>query len=76
MPAAERFKNGLKHAGPSITITSLTDCCAFFIGATSSMLAVKAFCVTMGVTIIMLYLSVITIFLSVVAWDIHRVGKR
>lgn len=76
LPPSERVKRGMQHAGPSITITSLTDCMAFFIGSTSSMLAIKAFCVFCGVTVIMLYLSVITIFLSVVVWDTHRVAKR
>ena len=76
MPPSERIKRGMQHAGPSITITSLTDCMAFFIGSTSSMLAIKSFCIFCGVTVIMLYLTVITIFLCVVVWDTHRVAHR
>lgn len=76
LPASKRIKKGMQHAGPSITITSLTDAMAFFIGSTSSMLSIKAFCIFCGVTVIMLYLIVITIFLSVVVWDTHRVANR
>ena len=76
LPTSERIKRGMQHAGPSITITSLTDCMAFFIGSTNSMLAIKSFCIFCGVTVIMLYLSVITIFLSVVVWDTRRVERK
>ena len=34
--AKERFRLGLIHAGPAITITSVTDGLAFFLGSTSS----------------------------------------
>ena len=76
LPASERIKRGMLHAGPSITITSLTDAIAFFIGSTSSLLSVKAFCVYCGVTVIMLYSCVITFFLSVLVCDVHRVERR
>lgn len=66
----------MMHAGPSITITSLTDCFAFFIGARSSILAIRAFCMFAGVTVIMLYLSQITLFLCIVAWDTKRIELR
>ena len=35
LPAEERVKKAMSHAGPSITITSITDGIAFFIGSTS-----------------------------------------
>ena len=76
LPASKRIKLAMRHAGPSITITSLTDCLAFFIGSTSSLLAIKAFCIFTGVTIIMLYFTVITVFLSAVVYDTRRVAAN
>ena len=57
LPTRERIRRGMTHAGPSITITSLTDCVAFFIGARSSFLGIQAFCTFAGVTVLMLYLT-------------------
>ena len=61
------------HAGPSITVTSLTDCVVFLIGGRSSIMAIRAFCIFAGVTVVFLYLSQITLFLCIVAWDTKRV---
>lgn len=74
LPTRERIRRGMYHAGPSITITSLTDATAFFIGANSSFLGVQAFCIFAGVTVIMLYLTQISIFLCFVVWDTKRVA--
>lgn len=76
LPQRERIRKGMMHAGPSVTITSLTDCVAFFIGARSSIVAIQAFCVFAGVTVIMLYLTQVTIFLCFVVWDSRRVSCR
>ena len=76
LPAIERIKQGMKHAGPSITITSVTDAVAFFIGSTSSLLAIKSLCFMAGCMVICLYLSVLTIFLPILIWDTIRVNKK
>ena len=44
------------------------------IGAKSPFLAVRAFCMFAAVTIVMLYLSQVTLFLCFVAWDAKRVA--
>lgn len=69
LSAEERVKRGMRHAGPSITITSLTDAIAFFIGSNSSLLAISSMCTMAGVMVILLYTSVLTIFLPFVVWD-------
>ena len=75
-PAKDRIREAMKHAGPSITITSLTNALAFAFGGLNSLTALRSFCLFAGVCILMLYLVVMTIFLSVVVWDTERVGRK
>ena len=42
--ATDRIVIGMRHAGPSISITSLTNALAFFFGSTTSLLALRSFC--------------------------------
>ena len=74
LPTRERIRRGMNHAGPSITITSMTDCAAFLIGARSSILAFRAFCIFAAVSVVMLYLVQVTLFLCLVSWDAKRVA--
>ena len=75
-PAYARVHEAMSHAGPAITITSLTNALAFAFGALSSLEALKSFCLFASVTIVMLYFTVMTVFLSVVVWDTKRVEKK
>jgi predicted RND superfamily exporter protein len=72
LPVEERIKLGLMHSGSSITITSLTNCIAFFLGCYTSLDALKSFCFFCGLGIVFLYLSAITIFTAFMTWDIKR----
>ena len=74
--AAERVRKAMQHAGPSITITSLTNSLAFAFGGLNSLTALRSFCVFAAVCILMLYLIVMTTFLCVVVWDTERVGRK
>ena len=76
LPPKERIVNAMKHAGPSITITSLTNALAFYFGSTTSLIALRSFCIFACASIVFLYLSCLTIFLCVVIWDTQRVKKR
>lgn len=76
LPATERLRIAVRHAGPSITLTSLTNAVAFFAGTASSMLAIRSFCVYCGVTICMLYTGMLTIYLPLIFWDTVRVERR
>ena len=71
-----RFIEALKHAGPSITITSLTDCLAFLAGSQSDIVGIKNFCIYASVTVAMLYITVMTVFLCILYWDTFRASKR
>ena len=71
--AYTRIHHALSHAGPAITITSVTTCVAFAFGTLSSLEALNSFCIFACVCVLMLYLCSITLFLSVVVWDTRRV---
>ena len=72
----ERIVNAIKHAGPTITITSVTTFIAFFLGSTSSLIALKSFCQFAAVCSLMLYLCMLTIFVSMMVWDTKRVHRK
>ena len=71
-----RIHAALGHAGPAITITSLTNALAFALGALSSLEALKSFCLFASMTIVFLYLLVMTVFLCILIWDTRRVEKK
>ena len=72
----DRIKEAMSHAGPSITITSLTNALAFAFGGLNSLTALRSFCIFSAVCIVMLYLIVMSVFLCVVIWDTERVGRK
>lgn len=72
----ERLIDCMRHAGPSITITSVTDALAFVAGSSSSLPGLSSFCVYSAICVLMLYLTVMTIFLTVIYWDTWRVSTR
>lgn len=72
----ERLRHAMGYAGPSITITSLTNAFAFLSGYVSSIPAVKSFCVVAAVTVMFLYTTVLTIFVPFLLWDTKRVGAK
>ena len=74
--AKERIHDTLGHAGPAITITSLTNCLAFAFGGTTSLPALRSFCLFASMCIFMLFFLVMSIFLSVVIWDTRRVENK
>ena len=76
LTADERFRIGLTHAGPSITITSITDGLAFFLGTISTMPALSSFCFYAGISVVMLYLSFLTIFAPWFIEDLRRMHRK
>ena len=76
LSADKRCKIGLMHAGPSITITSVTDAIAFFLGSLTSLPALKSFCFFSGLCVLMLYFSFLTIFSPWFVNDMRRAHKR
>jgi predicted RND superfamily exporter protein len=72
LSADERFKRGFIHAGPSITITSVTGALAFFFGAVSPTPALRSFCMFAGICVCSLYFCFITIFSAFFVIDLRR----
>ncbi|OWF43557.1 Niemann-Pick C1 protein [Mizuhopecten yessoensis] len=71
-PIHERMAMTLKHAGVSITVTSLTDMCAFGIGATTVLPALRSFCVFCCLGILALFLMAATFFVGCIALTAKR----
>ncbi|XP_033736833.1 protein patched homolog 1-like [Pecten maximus] len=71
-PVHERMAMTLKHAGVSITVTSLTDMCAFGIGATTVLPALRSFCVFCCLGILALFLLAATFFVGCIALTAKR----
>ena len=68
-PRDRRLKRAIARSGPSITLTSLTDSLTFAVGSTSSIPVVKSFCIYCSVSIVFLYIGILTIYLPILYWD-------
>jgi predicted RND superfamily exporter protein len=66
----------MAHAGSSITITSLTNAIALFLGCSTSLVALRSFCIFAGIGIMMLYISSCTLFASYMVYDLQRQEAR
>ena len=64
-----RLKRAIARSGPSITLTSLTDAFTFAVGSTSSIPVVKSFCIYCSVSIVFLYIGILSIYLPILYWD-------
>ncbi|GAB1610707.1 patched domain-containing protein 3-like isoform X1 [Argonauta hians] len=73
LPVKEQIGLTMKHAGISITITTLSDILAFGIGATSAFPGLRSFCIYNCVGIFCIYFLVITLFISCISLDVRRV---
>jgi len=69
---AEHIGRTLGHVGPSMTLTSLSECCCFFLGGLSDMPAVRAFALYAGMALLIDFLLQITCFVSLLALDTRR----
>jgi len=76
VPIKEKVALALKHAGLSITVTSMTDMAAFAIGATSSMPSLRTFCLFATLGVLFLYIYSITFFVACMILDEERQRKQ
>ncbi|XP_055603663.1 protein patched homolog 3-like [Uranotaenia lowii] len=76
LPLAERMGLMLKHAGASITVTSLTDIVAFAVGSITVLPSLQSFCIYAAFGVLMMYLFVITFFVAIFTLDEQRISAR
>lgn len=66
------MRHTLSLAGPSVLFTSITNVVAFFVASTVPIEIVRLFCLQMGLTEILNFLSLLLIFLPLMVLDCHR----
>ncbi|GAB0092699.1 NPC intracellular cholesterol transporter 1 homolog 1b-like [Sergentomyia squamirostris] len=76
LPLPVRLGLMLRHAGASITVTSLTDIVAFLVGSSTVLPSLQSFCIYASVGILMTYLYAVTFFVAIFALDERRITAR
>jgi len=74
IPIHEAIGQGLKHAGVSVTITTLTDVFAFAVGSISIMPGLSSFCVASAIALAAIYILQVTWFVAFLALDEKRIA--
>ena len=72
LPANDRVAKAMKHAGVSITVTSITDMAALLISSTTSLPILRSFCLFAAMGVLFLYIFAITFFVGCLALDEQR----
>ncbi|XP_067679237.1 patched domain-containing protein 3-like [Haliotis asinina] len=70
----EKVGRVLRHAGVSVTVTSLTDIVAFAIGASTILPALRSFCIFAAFGILGLYVMQTVFFTACLTVDLHRMS--
>merc|ERR1711920_74295 len=68
----ERVARAVSRGGTAITVTSVTNSAAFFIGSLTSLPALKHFAVWAGIGILFDFLYQVTFFVAFMTMDTHR----
>ena len=84
IPEKEKGKNGLvknvgltmQHAGVSITVTSLTDICAFGVGAITFFPSLQSFCISAALAIAAIYVFQSSWFVACMVLDQRRIQQK
>lgn len=72
----EQIGRVLGRVGPSMLLTSVSECCCFFLGGLSDMPAVRAFALYAGVALLFDFLLQITCFVSLLSLDSKRQAQN
>ncbi|XP_034247320.1 protein patched homolog 2-like isoform X2 [Thrips palmi] len=72
LPIPQRMGVAMRHAGLSISITSVTDFVAFLIGSTTILPSLRSFCLYAGVGVLITFILQSTLFVAALALDQTR----
>jgi len=70
--SSKRLGEALEDAGPSVTITSLTDILCFAIGCVSAVPAVSNFCLFTAVALTIRYVYQLTFYIAILAYGVEN----
>jgi len=76
LPLPERIGHTMRHAGISVTVTSITDVMAFGLGAFTIMPGLQAFCVSAAICIALIFLLQTSWFVAWLSLDQQRIENR
>ncbi|XP_058824384.1 NPC intracellular cholesterol transporter 1-like [Topomyia yanbarensis] len=76
LPLPEQMGLMLKHAGASITVTSLTDLVAFAVGSITVLPSLQSFCIYAAAGVLMMYFFAITFYVAIFTLDEQRIAAR
>eukprot|EP00753_Platysulcus_tardus_P003881 PLAT12499.1.p1 GENE.PLAT12499.1~~PLAT12499.1.p1 ORF type:complete len:856 (-),score=381.41 PLAT12499.1:2137-4704(-) len=74
LPIEERLVKAMVVAGPSITLTSVTDVLAFVIGSSVDLPAIQQFCTTAALSVTAVFALQCTFFLSILVLEERRLN--
>eukprot|EP00040_Diaphanoeca_grandis_P034207 m.211036 g.211036 ORF g.211036 m.211036 type:complete len:948 (-) comp33100_c0_seq1:123-2966(-) len=72
LPTPQRIKESMSRAGASITVTTVTDLCAFLIGSITEVPAIQAFCYYSAIGVSVNFFFQITTFCAFMTYSSHR----
>jgi len=73
---ADKISAAMRHAGVSILVTTVTDVCAFLVGASTILPALRSFCIYAGIGILAVFIYTITFFVALLTLDAKRQKSR
>jgi len=76
LPLPERIGHTMRHAGISVTVTSITDVMAFGLGAFTIMPGLQAFCVSAAICIALIFVLQVSWFVAWLSLDQQRIEMR
>ena len=72
----DKIRYMMKHAGVSVTITTLTNVLSFLMGSITSLFAIRSFCIYASIGLFFAYVNLLTLFSAVLVYDVWRSSKK
>eukprot|EP00792_Barthelona_sp_PAP020_P013061 TRINITY_DN803_c0_g1_i1.p1 TRINITY_DN803_c0_g1~~TRINITY_DN803_c0_g1_i1.p1 ORF type:complete len:940 (+),score=167.99 TRINITY_DN803_c0_g1_i1:28-2820(+) len=69
---AKHFSHSINHVLPSVTMTSVTDACAFLLGTMSPIYAISQFCKSASICVFFVWFYHVSMFVIFLYWDNYR----